>query len=119
FFHATLLCILFTFFFFNDSASSELYTLSLHDALPISLEFPVRDDLAAVQYVGPRDDVFRHTRALRLGTIHLQDGEPQQLAGESRSEEHTSELQSRGHLVCRLLLEKKKKVKSGKTAATP
>src|SRR5438094_3260989 len=72
------------FFFFNDTATTEIYTLSLHDALPISA--------AAV--------AARH-RA--LGTGRRADGAPS-----SRSEEHTSELQSPYDLVCRLLLEKKK-----------
>src|SRR5215204_2853644 len=71
------------FFFFNDTATTEIYTLSLHDALPIS----AGDDLA-------------HPRAGPLLLLLAQ--EPQ------RSEEHTSELQSHSDLVCRLLLEKKK-----------
>src|SRR5215216_8123492 len=78
------LCFSFTsflFFFFNDTATTEIYTLSLHDALPI---FPLRD---RVRPPGRRDD----------------------LCAAERSEEHTSELQSPDHLVCRLLLEKKKK----------
>src|SRR3989442_7127200 len=73
------------FFFFNDTATTEIYTLSLHDALPI-LELLQRDVLPAG---GAGDDDTR-------------------VAGDERSEEHTSELQSRPHLVCRLLLEKKK-----------
>src|SRR5205809_8078674 len=68
-------------FFFNNTAPTEIYTLSLHDALPISV-LP--------------DGIGRH-RQLHPGVRR-----------ESRSEEHTSELQSRLHLVCRLLLEKKK-----------
>src|SRR5260370_20837811 len=75
----------FIFFFFNDTATTEIYTLSLHDALPICLE-------RAARHRGPRP------RALRQG-----------LFGSDRSEEHTSELQSHLNLVCRLLLEKKKK----------
>src|SRR6266702_8654366 len=70
----------FLFFFFNDTATTEIYTLSLHDALPIDHGLPGHG--------------HRHRQA---GT-----------ARPGRSEEHTSELQSRGHLVCRLLLEKKK-----------
>src|SRR2546429_5198628 len=78
------------FFFFNDTATTEIYTLSLHDALPISACFR-RADWSAVEASGmPMDLVHRA------------------IARESRSEEHTSELQSRLHLVCRLLLEKKK-----------
>src|SRR5579862_9428943 len=72
------------FFFFNDTATTEIYTLSLHDALPISeLDRRLGQSSAAVD-----DQPFDRGR---------------------RSEEHTSELQSQFHLVCRLLLEKKKK----------
>src|SRR6267143_6375533 len=74
-------------FFFNDTATTEIYTLSLHDALPISaLE-------AELDQTGCHASRARH-----------QLGRPQ------RSEEHTSELQSQFHIVCRLLLEKKKQV---------
>src|SRR5215510_11126035 len=69
-------------FFFNDPATTEIYTLSLHDALPITLLLAWTAHVAYARY----DDESR-----------------------PRSEEHTSELQSRGHLVCRLLLEKKNK----------
>src|SRR2546427_6000418 len=88
-----------SFFFFNDTATTEIYTLSLHDALPICSQ---------------------HTRALsvrllRSAEVSLPLSPPLQEAGlseaaqELRSEEHTSELQSQSNLVCRLLLEKKKK----------
>src|SRR2546422_7737056 len=81
-------CLLFSFFFFfNDTATTEIYTLSLHDALPIS-SAPAGRSPAARASPGPR---------------------PRCNPRLSRSEEHTSELQSRLHLVCRLLLEKKKK----------
>src|SRR5229473_8687417 len=86
FFFYFLLIILFHFiffFFFNDTATTEIYTLSLHDALPISAQnsHPVfRSDLANGNCIG------------------------------LRSEEHTSELQSLAYLVCRLLLEKKKNI---------
>src|SRR2546422_4224580 len=76
------------FFFFNDTATTEIYTLSLHDALPI---YPPRPEPDAPIGAG-RDG--RH--------VDLRG------CGAGRSEEHTSELQSRLHLVCRLLLEKKK-----------
>src|SRR6266853_6796929 len=77
--------ILFIFFFFNDTATTEIYTLSLHDALPIR---GVRvDKRESPRLPGQRD------------------------SGRVRSEEHTSELQSQSNLVCRLLLEKKKKKK--------
>src|SRR2546429_7311273 len=74
------------FFFFNDTATTEIYTLSLHDALPIF-------------HRGHGD---RGNRA-RQGRVRGRS-----VARQARSEEHTSELQSRLHLVCRLLLEKKK-----------
>src|SRR2546422_5560266 len=90
--------ILFFFFFFNDTATTEIYTLSLHDALPIS-EPPEPPD--------PAEPPYRN-RCI------TSDWTPLAASRESglRSEEHTSELQSRLHLVCRLLLEKKKKKKN-------
>src|SRR2546429_5987245 len=90
----------FFFFFFNDTATTEIYTLSLHDALPISLKRrPARAACSAPTTPGRPGVESAATR--RCGAA----------AGISRSEEHTSELQSRLHLVCRLLLEKKKKKK--------
>src|SRR5438034_11157776 len=86
-FHLSLFLLLLFFFFFNDTATTEIYTLSLHDALPISAR-PREDHLRA--------SGWKSSRAKRAG---------------SRSEEHTSELQSHSDLVCRLLLEKKKKKK--------
>src|SRR5256885_10547293 len=81
------------FFFFNDTATTEIYTLSLHDALPICIT-PTWFWLAfADRTLRPVVIRKRWTR----GTSHL-----------ARSEEHTSELQSPCNLVCRLLLEKKK-----------
>src|SRR5262245_66612774 len=81
----------FFFFFFNDTATTEIYTLSLHDALPICIHTMARSWSAK-----PRSSFAN-------------------AASRSRSEEHTSELQSLRHLVCRLLLEKKKKNKNNKT----
>src|SRR2546430_10172280 len=81
------------FFFFNDTATTEIYTLSLHDALPISRVLGFHQDTG--QYP-ERDDCLRRARARGAPPCH-------------RSEEHTSELQSQSNLVCRLLLEKKKK----------
>src|SRR5256885_6364712 len=78
----------FFFFFFNDTATTEIYTLSLHDALPIS---------------GERGG----DRALSGGQLATRSAVCTE-AGAGRSEEHTSELQSPCNLVCRLLLEKKK-----------
>src|SRR5947208_14527259 len=81
---------LFSFFFFNDTATTEIYTLSLHDALPIS-------PMTRPPFTPPPP----------RATVN--DGP--QWSRPARSEEHTSELQSPDHLVCRLLLEKKKKNK--------
>src|SRR5215467_16242751 len=80
-FHCYILPFFYFFFFFNDTATTEIYTLSLHDALPI--------------YYRPG------CRRPRPRSTHC---------GGNRSEEHTSELQSPCNLVCRLLLEKKKKI---------
>src|SRR5215216_7833557 len=76
----------FVFFFFNDTATTEIYTLSLHDALPIS-------------WISPENGSTCQSGAWAGTTSRCP----------WRSEEHTSELQSPDHLVCRLLLEKKKK----------
>src|SRR5687768_17977835 len=75
---------MYVFFFFSDTATTEIYTLSLHDALPI------------------------WSRASRPASRTPTRSRPARASGTRRSEEHTSELQSRLHLVCRLLLEKKK-----------
>src|SRR3712207_8128974 len=98
-------------FFFNDTATTEIYTLSLHDALPICL-----GQIIAPQPVGQLDRIPlvvlhptvvpvqpRRMDQVHIGAIGLEN---------IRSEEHTSELQSRQYLVCRLLLEKKKCLKS-------
>src|SRR3712207_8891674 len=92
------------FFFFNDTATTEIYTLSLHDALPISLRPQVFEAGRVESDGGRRGAVAGPGRDLRhrLHQRHLAADAP-------RSEEHTSELQSRQYLVCRLLLEKKNK----------
>src|SRR5690348_10872390 len=92
------------FFFFNDTATTEIYTLSLHDALPISPRQPQCYD---ANFKSERE-VVKEERRLRV------DNSPYGRIQEdlyARSEEHTSELQSPVHLVCRLLLEKKKNKK--------
>src|SRR2546430_9015402 len=89
--------LLFFFFFFNDTATTEIYTLSLHDALPIS----ARSRRGSRP---PRVPEGRATGGSRGRSREGRGGPP------SRSEEHTSELQSQSNLVCRLLLEKKKLV---------
>src|SRR3712207_7674888 len=97
------------FFFFNDTATTEIYTLSLHDALPIlfGMHWPHHQP--------------RTARPVRRTALHERLAARGACFGEAagweranwyapRSEEHTSELQSRQYLVCRLLLEKKKKI---------
>src|SRR5947207_14261917 len=89
--------LFFSFFFFNDTATTEIYTLSLHDALPILL---------------PSVSLPNETAA-KFADTAAPDPE---LEPQGRSEEHTSELQSHSDLVCRLLLEKKKKEKQKERA---
>src|SRR5258706_12053846 len=86
------------FFFFNDTATTEIYTLSLHDALPIYSRSLLRADLLEVCSDHRTRDWTRGDSPAP-GCVMIQS---------SRSEEHTSELQSLTNLVCRLLLEKKK-----------
>src|SRR5205823_12172021 len=102
---------LFTIFFFNATAPTETYTLSLHDALPICL--PDQLLLGAVDgRVGHEVEARRGPggHSVRPGREQLADAIVVAAPG-GRSEEHTSELQSLAYLVCRLLLEKKKKRK--------
>src|SRR3712207_8132367 len=96
-----------TLFFFNDTATTEIYTLSLHDALPISLRFG--QHLLDCRYrISSR--LFLSAPNNDLGTLGF---DLNVLAiGHTRSEEHTSELQSRQYLVCRLLLEKTQRLRS-------
>src|SRR3712207_7543121 len=107
-------------FFFNDTATTEIYTLSLHDALPISASaHPWRDGALVIRSAGHHGQPGGGVRQVHGGDRH-RSGSPRGddatfcagLSGTSspatRSEEHTSELQSRQYLVCRLLLEKKK-----------
>src|SRR3712207_8696825 len=102
-------------FFFNDTATTEIYTLSLHDALPIFKDQVAQQAQAqgqdvdrdaafeaALQQAGLTEEQLRQQIREQLPVQEVQ----QRVA---RSEEHTSELQSRQYLVCRLLLEKKKK----------
>src|SRR5258705_10459765 len=95
----------FFFFFFNDTATTEIYTLSLHDALPILLsalqtalfELGLKPhQVVVISGIGCSSNLPGFINTYGMHTLH-------------RSEEHTSELQSLRHLVCRLLLEKKKK----------
>src|SRR3989449_4394728 len=106
-------------FFFNDTATTEIYTLSLHDALPI---FPRRNEYK-VQSIGrpyepsEADDrsasgvpLSRRAQGVSKKISERLNGNEDAYREYGRSEEHTSELQSRLHLVCRLLLEKKKTI---------
>src|SRR5256885_9891752 len=93
---------LISFFFFNDTATTEIYTLSLHDALPISQMSRDCERDSFFNLFGRRADRF-------VGAITLRRGGEINRRHRQRSEEHTSELQSPCNLVCRLLLEKKKK----------
>src|SRR5258705_2684735 len=92
------------FFFFNDTATTEIYTLSLHDALPISgyavFEAKITEDIGSKskEVRDSLQDLAKFGKMVSLMSF----------ARSCRSEEHTSELQSLRHLVCRLLLEKKK-----------
>src|SRR3712207_7875172 len=99
-------------FFFNDTATTEIYTLSLHDALPISgsdikvfelmaplVDTPFAKDVNSDAKVPPAEVADALLTNLEQDVLGMHVG---------RSEEHTSELQSRQYLVCRLLLEKKK-----------
>src|SRR5256885_15894111 len=88
------LSFIFFFFFFNDTATTEIYTLSLHDALPISCS--IRRPWITIS----------RTTSLRTSIARMRGCHR---CARHRSEEHTSELQSPCNLVCRLLLEKKKK----------
>src|SRR3712207_7487991 len=104
-------------FFFNDTATTEIYTLSLHDALPIfmpsvsyafnehHLDFPGTISVRGETFIQYVSDIGRSLAHHGFRKILLVNGH-----GSNRSEEHTSELQSRQYLVCRLLLEKKKKI---------
>src|SRR3712207_8494661 len=90
------------FFFFNDTPTTEIYTLSLHDALPICERLQVRLNPRPAAAVRARDRQCPRYRR------HPNTSIPSPDSSSPRSEEHTSELQSRQYLVCRLLLEKKK-----------
>src|SRR5438874_13416265 len=92
----------FSFFFFNDTATTEIYTLSLHDALPIFRAERDEGPLVGLRAAVPRRGKDGNQAAIEKNLEPLRDALV-------RSEEHTSELQSRRDLVCRLLLEKKNK----------
>src|SRR5690606_41305403 len=97
----TILFMLFLFFFFTYTATTEIYTLSLHDALPILVEHKQWEIHILLVRTASVKCFQLHSERLDCATVKVQV--------ELRSEEHTSELQSRENLVCRLLLEKKNK----------
>src|SRR5260221_12950430 len=113
FFILIIFTFFFFFFFFNDTATTEIYTLSLHDALPIFLTIEGSADLRRqILLFGERRQVFwprglfvEHLIREGIGLL----GGHHRHQSLARSEEHTSELQSHSDLVCRLLLGKKKK----------
>src|SRR5260221_7552845 len=114
FFSFSILSLFFFFFFFNDTATTEIYTLSLHDALPISLlviqlsRRSSRPSSAAQEWCSTFSSGSFFMSSRRCAKpVRRHTMSP----ASTRSEEHTSELQSHSDLVCRLLLEKKKKQK--------
>src|SRR5260370_14762281 len=103
-----MLSSFFSFFFFNDTATTEIYTLSLHDALPILKRQGYSPERMLEAY--PSLNLAQVYAALSYSYEHPEEIEAsfEQDRAWERSEEHTSELQSHLNLVCRLLLEKKK-----------
>src|SRR3712207_8835068 len=107
------------FFFLNDTATTEIYTLSLHDALPIFKGGYSKDSVEAA-YLELDDEGMIHASKLNGAIVFgLQSHHAMIFVGKNsflrlRSEEHTSELQSRQYLVCRLLLEKKKQTSAAR-----
>src|SRR5688572_32065181 len=105
----------FLFFFFNDTATTEIYTLSLHDALPILPAHSKTETNAGektAKKIPYKIAVLKYNKT--DSTSHEVSWTKNRLVFDNRSEEHTSELQSQSNLVCRLLLEKKKKKKKKK-----
>src|SRR3712207_8643361 len=104
------------FFFFNDTATTEIYTLSLHDALPICF----RVTYSVTGWLVPADDPLTGFGAAVTSSYDAYVGHcaAERVRVSERSEEHTSELQSRQYLVCRLLLEKKKNKYNHKNEVT-
>src|SRR5687768_17701082 len=92
--------------FLSDTTPTEIYTLSLHDALPIYV-FTSKDETALTYLPGVIVGIFAFRGLMNFGQSYFNDYVGLRIIND-RSEEHTSELQSRLHLVCRLLLEKKK-----------
>src|SRR5205814_10527720 len=107
------LTLLFLLLLFNDPSPTDLYTLSLHDALPIYMQATDRDGTVHRFWrITSPDAIAAAQAALAEREMLIADGHHRYET--ARSEEHTSELQSLRHLVCRLLLEKKKKTNQNK-----
>src|SRR5436305_10351933 len=94
-------------YFFNDAMTTKIYTLSLHDALPIYISGPQVD---TIRNVSRADGIRGRSKLSDSPSINPAHACRALSIRRGRSEEHTSELQSRPHLVCRLLLEKKKNI---------
>src|SRR3712207_7753613 len=108
-----------SFFFFKDTATTEIYTLSLHDALPISGVSPSsQPERLSGRGLAPLSS-WRATFRPSSSNIARSCSGSEPSVGRKRSEEHTSELQSRQYLVCRLLLEKKQTPPSVPPRPTP
>src|SRR5689334_24800974 len=101
-------------FCFNDPASTEIYTLSLHDALPICAALQIAEG-----WTVDLPEKVHNALDQRTNPIWPTTWFAPRITGHGRSEEHTSELQSQFHLVCRLLLEKKNKSAPRTTCSTP
>src|SRR5438045_8215585 len=99
--------LMFSVLFYTPTATSEIYTLSLHDALPI-FEQIAQHGVAGCLHEQLRGHAGNQLRASEAAAFFLRNHHPDREHRPGRSEEHTSELQSLRHLVCRLLLEKKK-----------
>src|SRR5690606_42023349 len=107
------------YFVLNDTATSEIYTLSLHDALPILRHYEAKWNSCEIRYGDLKkqlaEDIISVTSPIRERIVEIEKDDSYlhrvtlEGAEMARSEEHTSELQSRENLVCRLLLEKKNK----------
>src|SRR2546425_5007317 len=99
------------FFFFNDTATTEIYTLSLHDALPIfvsSQPKPAQNVEKSRKFGSRSRNIVAVVARVRITRSRADSGRAGSSSSWGRSEEHTSELQALAYLVCRLLLEKKK-----------
>src|SRR3712207_8732387 len=107
-----MLSTLYLVVFFNDTATTEIYTLSLHDALPIcaiaSVASSARSSSTWPANRSESDPPAQTHATISGAPVNRAAATPNATGARSRSEEHTSELQSRQYLVCRLLLEKKK-----------